>query len=216
MLNAENERWATFDCYGTLIDWNGGIRRELARVFGESRADDLLREYHEIEPRLQAGGGMRYRDVLTEGMGRLGAKGDDVTALAESLPSWQPFSEVPPALAQLRSDGWKLAILSNTDRDFIEASIASIGVPFDLAIVASEIGSYKPARRHWDEFFVRTNADRRQHVNVAASLFHDIAPAAQLGLRCVWINRSNAVSALPRTRELPNLSRLPEVLEELR
>src|SRR6266702_1863660 len=180
-------RWATFDCYGTLIDWNGGIRGELARVFGEDRADERLARYHELEPELQADGTLSYREVLTEAMRRLGAPDTDQGALAESLPNWEPFPEAPAALQEARSRGWKLAILSNTDRDFIDASMARIGVPFELAIVASEIGSYKPARGHWDEFAKRVQADR--HVHVAASLFHDVAPARELGLPTIWINR---------------------------
>jgi 2-haloacid dehalogenase len=146
------DRWATFDCYGTLIDWNGGIRGELARVFGEEQADDLLVRYHELEPKLEADGTRSYREVLTEAMRELGAPPGEEDELARSLPSWTPFPEVPAALKQARGRGWKLAILSNTDRDFIEASMAQLGVPFEVAIVASEIGSYKPALGHWQAF----------------------------------------------------------------
>jgi 2-haloacid dehalogenase len=207
--------WATFDCYGTLIDWNGGIRTVLARVFGEAAASERLRRYHEIEPGLEHDGHLSYRDVLTEAMRELGAPAASRRALAESLPSWPPFEEVPAALRALRDRGWRLAILSNTDRDYIDASMARIGVPFDLAIVASEIRSYKPAPRHWEAFFERTNADPARHVHVAASLFHDIAPAAALGLRAVWINRLDERSQLPRAAELTDLRRLSEVLETL-
>jgi 2-haloacid dehalogenase len=209
------ERWATFDCYGTLIDWNGGIRRELARVFGEERADEQLRRYHELEPELEADGRLRYREVMTEAMRRLGAPAAEQGTLAESLPSWKPFPEVPAALEVARSRGWRLAILSNTDRDFIEASMRQLGVPFELAIVASEIGSYKPAHLHWERFFAETAADRDGHVHVAASLFHDIAPANELGLRSIWINRLGEEAQPKPTRELPDLSRLPETLDEL-
>src|SRR6266550_5720249 len=181
------DRWATFDCYGTLIDWNGGIRAELARVFGEERADELLERYHELEPELEADGKRSYREVLTEAMRRLGAPDGQEDALARSLPRWRPFPEVPAALAEARAHGWRLAILSNTDRDYIEASMERLGVPFDLAIVASEIGSYKPDLGHWRAFEERIG--RAPDVHVAASLFHDIGPANQLGLRSVWINR---------------------------
>jgi 2-haloacid dehalogenase len=208
--------WATFDCYGTLIDWNRGIRTVLADVFGEAAADARLRQYHEIEPRLEHDGRLSYRDVLTAAMRELGAPAAAERALAESLPAWPPFPDVAPALRALRERGWRLAILSNTDRDYIDASMAAIGVPFDLAIVASEIQSYKPARRHWDEFFARTGAERRRHVHVAASLFHDIEPAAKLQLRSIWINRLGERSALPRDRELPDLTQLPETLALLR
>src|SRR5205823_1751604 len=165
---------------GTLIDWNGGIRGELARLFGEDRADELLARYHELEPELQADGTRSYREVLTEAMRRLGAPQSEEDALARLLPEWEPFPEVPAALREARDRGWKLAILSNTDRDFIDTSMARVDVPFELAIVASEIGSYKPAHRHWERFFEQTQAPREGHVHVAASLFHDIAPANEL------------------------------------
>lgn len=209
------DRWATFDCYGTLIDWNRGFRDVLSRVFGGTSADDLLRRYHEIEPRLEADGRRTYRQVLTDAMRELGAPAASAHLLADSLPAWPAFPEVPAALRTLRQRGWHLAILSNTDRDYIDASMAAMAVPFDLAIVASEIHAYKPAHAHWQEFFARTAADRTRHVHVAASLFHDIAPAAALQLRSVWINRLAEESPLPRAAELPDLSRLPETLEAL-
>src|SRR5213078_1958935 len=183
------DRYATFDCYGTLIDWNGGIRRELARIFGEDEADTQLRRYHELEPQLERDGKLSYRAVMTEALRQLGAPGGEEGSLAESLPSWQPFPEVPAALEEARSRGWKLAILSNTDRDFIEASKLTIGVPFELEIVAGEIGSYKPAHGHWKQFFAQAGAPKGGHVHVCASLYHDVAPATELGLRTVWINR---------------------------
>jgi 2-haloacid dehalogenase len=216
------ERWATFDCYGTLIDWNGGIRRELARIFGEDEAGWLLQRYHRIEPELQHDGRLTYREVMTQALERL-AEEEDVElsdeqrdALARSLPSWEPFYEVRGSLEEARSRGWKLAILSNTDADLIEASKSQLSVPFDETIVASEIGSYKPARAHWEEFFRRTGADRSAHVHVAASVFHDIEPANELGLRSVWINRLNEHSQSARPdRELPDLNGLADALDEL-
>jgi 2-haloacid dehalogenase len=209
------DRWATFDCYGTLIDWNGGIRHELARVFGEERADEQLDRYHELEPELEADGKLSYREVLTEAMRRLGAPVGQEDALARSLPSWQPFPEVPAALEEARGSGWKLAILSNTDRDFIDASMARLDVPFELAVVAGEIGSYKPALTHWERFYEQTGADRSSHVHVAASLFHDIGPANELGLPSVWINRLGERPGPEPTRELPDLDGLADTLDEL-
>jgi 2-haloalkanoic acid dehalogenase type II len=207
------ERWATFDCYGTLIDWNGGMRAELARVFGEARADELLRRYHVLESELEVDGRRSYREVLTEAMRRLGAPPEEEDALARSLPGWRAFAEVPEALEEARSRGWRLAILSNTDRDFIEASLARLGVPFELAIVASEIGSYKPALGHWRAFEQRVG--RRPDVHVAASLFHDVAPANELGLSSVWINRLGEEAGPEPSRELPDLTPLPDVLDQV-
>jgi 2-haloalkanoic acid dehalogenase type II len=207
------DRWATFDCYGTLIDWNGGIRRELAHVFGEEVADEKLRRYHELEPELEADGSRSYREVMTEAMRQLGAPAREEERLAGSLPGWQPFPEVPAALREAHERGWKLAILSNTDRDYIEASIERLGVPFDEAIVASEIGSYKPALGHWRAFEER--AGLPPDVHVAASLFHDVGPANELGLPSIWINRLGEKPGPQPTRELPSLSRLADTLDEL-
>jgi 2-haloacid dehalogenase len=209
------ERWGTFDCYGTLIDWNGGIRRELARVFGEDRADAQLERYHQIEPALQLGGERTYREVMTAAMAELGAPAGEEASLAAALPSWQPFPEVPGALEAARARGWKLAVLSNSDRDLIEASLAQIGVPFELAIVASEIRSYKPAHAHWLHFFEQTGAARNRHVHVAQSHFHDIGPANALGLRSIWINRYAERWEPPPSRELADLSGLSDALDEL-
>src|SRR3954467_10701100 len=122
-------RWASFDCYGTLIDWNAGIRGELARVFGEDEADTLLHRYHELEPQLEADGKLTYREVMTEAMRQLGAPAGEEGRLPRPPPSWPPFPEVPAALAELRARGWQLAILTNSDADLIEASKQLLGVP---------------------------------------------------------------------------------------
>jgi 2-haloacid dehalogenase len=208
-------RWASFDCYGTLIDWNAGIRGELARVFGEDRADERLRAYHELEPELEHDGKLTYREVMTEAMRRLGAPDEQASGLADSLPSWRPFAEVPRTLDELRRRGWRLAILTNSDPDLIEASKRHLGVPFDETIAASEIHSYKPAHEHWREFADRSCADPARHVHVAQSHFHDIVPATELGIANVWINRLGERHEPAPTRELPDLTRLPDVLDEL-
>ena len=236
------DRWATFDCYGTLIDWNAGIRAELDRVFAagagppprrggreqesgegadaavlaaQAESDERLARYHELERELERDGSRSYRDVMTEVMRRLGAPEAEADSLAESLPRWQPFTEVRPALEDLRGRGWKLAILSNSDADLIAASKELLGVPFEETVVASEIRSYKPALAHWTEFYVRTLADRRRHVHVGASLYHDIAPATRLRLPTIWINRLDEHPGPAPTVELPDLEGLPEALEEL-
>jgi 2-haloacid dehalogenase len=189
------ERWATFDCYGTLVDWNGGIRAELEKLFGVERGQELLARYHELEPEVQsANPGISYREVLTVVLERLSDETGltlpegETSALARSLPDWPVFDDVAPGLTEARSRGWRLGILSNTDRDLIDTSMRAIGVPFDLAIVAGEIGSYKPAHRHWEVFRQRVGDDVG-HVHVAQSLFHDIEPARELGIPSIWINR---------------------------
>ena len=211
-----SDRWATFDCYGTLIDWNGGIGRELERLFGAARGGELLHTYHELEPQIQREDPSRsYRNVMAVALDRLGAPAGEQDALGRSLPDWEPFPEVPAALAEARDRGWRLAVLSNTDPDLLEASLARIGIDFDLTVVASEIGSYKPAHAHWDEFFARSGADRAGHVHVAASLFHDIAPASTLGLRTIWINRLGEDAEPQPDVELRSLAGLADSLDSL-
>jgi 2-haloacid dehalogenase len=216
-----SERWATFDCYGTLIDWLGGIRDTLADLWPEHDAELLLGAYHEIEPEVQRGRGISYREVLTETLERLAHREglelaeDERAALADSLPAWPPFPEVPASLAAIREAGWRIGILSNTDPDLLDASLGLIGVPVDLRVTAAEAGSYKPAHGHWDRFFAETGAERSRHVHVGASPFHDLAPAAELGLRAVWINRLHESSEARRAAELPDLAKLPETLDDL-
>jgi 2-haloacid dehalogenase len=215
------DRWATFDCYGTLIDWDGGVRSGLASLWPLADADALLARYHELEPGLQASGERSYREVLTDVVPALAeAEGLEVppgraAALADSLPSWPPFPETTEVLRDVRERGWRLGILSNTDPEYLAASFELIGVPVDVTVTASEIGSYKPGFAHWEWFFQMTGADRSRHVHVAASLFHDVEPCAALGLPCVWIDRLGETSDLPRAGQLPDLRGLPEVLEAL-
>jgi 2-haloacid dehalogenase len=215
------DRWATFDCYGTLIDWNGGIRRELARLFGEGQADRLLTRYHELEPQIQADDpAAAYRDVMALALERLAAEEnvvlapDERDALGRSLPGWTPFPEVPAALGAAREEGFRLCILSNSDPDLIASSIAQLAVAFDDAITASEIGSYKPAHGHWRTFEQRQG--RLPDVHVAASLFHDIGPAAELGIPYVWVNRlGEQKDGYQPTREIADLAPLPGTLAGL-
>jgi 2-haloacid dehalogenase len=210
------ERWASFDCYGTLIDWNAGLGREFERLFGAARVGELLRVYHELEPKIQREDQSRsYREVMAVALARLDAPADEQDALGRSLPDWEPFPEVPAALEEVRARGWRLAILSNTDRDLLDASLVRIGVEFDLTVVASEIDSYKPLRGHWDELLARSGADRAGHVHVGASLFHDVAPAASLGLRTVWVNRLGEHAEPQPDVELRSLAGLADTLDSL-
>jgi 2-haloacid dehalogenase len=215
-------RWATFDCYGTLVDWNSGLRAELERLLGPGDGRRLLSRYHEIEPRVQSEHPARsYREVMATVLSELATEegqtlpDSERDALGRSLPSWPVFEEVPGALADARDRSWSLFALSNTDRDLLDASMRVIGVPFEGAIIASEIGSYKPAYGHWRAFYETTGADPARHVHVAQSHFHDIVPAHELGIPSVWINRLGERGEPAPTRELPTLAGLADVLDEL-
>jgi 2-haloacid dehalogenase len=195
--------------------------RELARLWPTADSEQLLERYHEIEPRVELDSALPYREVLKESLVLLAdheglvLPAHEEYALADSLPGWPVFPEVPAALAELRERGWRLVPLSNTDPELLAASTEAIGVPFDGAIVAGEIGSYKPAHGHWQAFSERFHPDPERHVHVAASLFHDIAPARELGIPAVWINRLGETSDLPRAAELTDLARLPDTLEQV-
>jgi 2-haloacid dehalogenase len=213
------DRWASFDCYGTLIDWDGGIRGTLARLWPDADEDELLARYHEIEPRVQLDGDLPYRAVLAQALRLLAdsegleLRPEEEPALAESLPSWPAVPEVPTELEELRAHGWRIAILSNTDPDLLTASLEHIGVPVDATVTAAEAGSYKPAHGHWRRLYERDDVDRARHVHVGASAYHDIAPAAELGIPAVWINRLGEESDLQRAAELRDLRGLAETLD---
>jgi 2-haloacid dehalogenase len=222
----DTERWATFDCYGTLIDWDGGIRATLAGLFGDDEADRLLVRYHELEPQVQAERYRTYREVLDLVTGMLASERGvelepgDATAMSDSLATWPAFPEVPAALAEARNRGWRLVILSNCDRDLIASSLPKLGAAFDDVIVAEDVGSYKPAHGHFLRFRETYRPDVQVHV--AQSWFHDVVPANRLGIPAIWINRlgddddpSVASAVLPDLRELPaTVSRVAASLEQ--
>ena len=171
---------------------------------------------------MQAGRGIPYREVMAETLARLAddrrpgrprRRGGRARRVAARLAGLRRGAT--PRSPRCANAGWRLAILSNTDPDLLDASLDDDRRAGRPAVVASEVGSYKPAHRHWESFFARTGADRARHVHVAASLFHDVEPCAQLGLRCVWINRLGERSALPRSAELLDLAALPDTLEAL-
>jgi len=215
--------WITFDCYGTLIDWEGGVADALVPLLPvpmERRA--LAARYIAVEAEVEHEAYRPYREVLTEASARLmRALGhplppDRRQVLPESLARWAPFPEVPAALEALRRAGYRLAILSNVDRDLLATSTARLRVTPDAVITAEDCGSYKPAPGHWERFRAETGAAAARTVHVGASLYHDMAPAAALGYRTVFINRhGEPTHAVRPTRELRDLSRLPEVIAAL-
>lgn len=219
-----SDRWATFDCYGTLADWLGGMRAALQPVAGTD-AEALLRAYHDLEPEVQAERPARsYREVLAETL-RRAADRERVElppggehALSERWHRMPVFGDVRPALTALREDGWRLAILSNCDDDLLAETVAAIDVEFHMLVTAEQTGTYKPAHGHFTRFRELAEPPPGGWVHVANSWFHDIEPAIALGLPCVWVNRdrsshdpSAASAALPDMRELPaTLRRLAE------
>jgi len=213
----------TFDCYGTLIDWERGITDALLPLLPRGTDRRAVAErYIEIEAEVEKGEHLPYREVLDRaGRRLLEEQGSPLPAgaaspLPASLPSWRPFAEVPDALRELRRRGYKLAILSNVDNDLLAASIRSIGIEPDLTVTAEDARSYKPARGHWRLFEERTGSGKADTVHVAASLYHDIRPTTSWGYRNVWIaRRIEALRGASPTRILPDLARLPGTIDAL-
>ena len=211
-------RWVTFDCYGTLIDWERGVADALAPLLpGDVDRRSLTRRYIEVEAEVEGDDYIPYREVLGRAGGALLREHgvDAPSPLAASLASWPPFPEVPAALRALRERGLRLAILSNVDRDLLETSIALLGVAPDLAITAEDARSYKPAHGHWLRFQRESGAAVEDTLHVGASQYHDMRPAAELGYRTVFIDRHAEPLLTAPTLVLRDLAGLPEAVAGL-
>ena len=189
----------TFDCYGTLIDWETGILAALATVIPAGIADEarLLTQYAEAEEAIEAGPYRRYREVAGEAMAAVArAHGveptrDDVARLGGSVGDWPAFPDSHDALARLKTR-LRLGVLTNCDDDLFAASNRRLGVDFDWIVTAQQVGSYKPDERNFRALTERLGRDgvpKERILHVAQSLFHDHAPAQRLGFRSVWIDR---------------------------
>jgi 2-haloacid dehalogenase len=191
----------TFDCYGTLIDWEAGILAALdpllAGLSPRPSRDALIAAYARHEREAEAGPYRPYREVLAivlTGLARefgFPIRADQAWSLADSLPSWPAFAETPAALARLKSR-YRLAILSNIDNDLFDAPSGSrvrLGVPIDVLVTAQEVRSYKPGRAHFDEGRRRLDLSPDRVLHIAESRFHDVTPASALGFATVWVNR---------------------------
>ena len=195
----ESIRLITFDCYGTLIDWESGMLAALRPLFsrdGHSVSDSQILElYGEIEADLEAGPYLPYRRVLAQAareIGRrlgIGVSVEEGSAFAESLARWKPFSDTVPALQSL-AKRFQLGIISNVDDDlFAETRKKLAPVEFDFVVTAQQMQSYKPAQRNFEEAVRRSGLGKDQILHAGQSLYHDIAPANALGISNVWVNR---------------------------
>lgn len=189
----------TFDCYGTLIDWEAGIitafQSEAAKDGIELRGDQIIEMYAAEEPSVESASYLSYRDVLGATAQRVAARlswelpAKRAGFLAASLPEWQPFSDTNPSLERL-ARRFHLGILSNTDDDLLAATGRHFTVDFDLIVTAQQVRSYKPALAHFNEALIR--AGDRRLLHAAQSYFHDVVPATKLGIPVVWVNRKGS------------------------
>ena len=191
------DRWLTFDCFGTLIDWRHGIRTTGELLF-PGRGQEFLDAYITLEAEVEGEGSFkRYRAVLTETTRRaarqlaLDLKPDDATALVSTIPHWPPFADVGPALTELRRDGWRFALLSNCDRDIIALTQRRLPASFDAVVTAEDVSAYKPSPAHFRLFQSTFGSSAAVWIHVAQSYFHDIKPTHEMGIARIWVNRQH-------------------------
>ena len=188
----------TFDCYGTLIDWETGLTNAFVPIFRgrgiETAGDEVLERFAVHEAAAEAGPYRRYRDVLAAALRGVTAEygveptADEIEAFSGSVGDWPAFPDSAAALARLK-ERFKLGVITNCDDDLFAASLPRLGVSFDWVVTAQQAGAYKPSTRNFELAFERIGLPRDRILHVAQSLFHDHAPAQRLGLRSVWIDR---------------------------
>jgi 2-haloacid dehalogenase len=229
VLDFERFTVLTFDCYGTLIDWETGILQAVRPVLAKHgvEADDptILETYASLEAKHEEDEYVRYevvlRMVMAEMSLRLGfdASTEDVLSLPRSLAHWKPFPDTVDALRKLKTR-YKLAVVSNVDDALFAATARALEVPFDGVITAQQARAYKPDRRIFELAFARLGVPRERILHVAQSVYHDIVPARALGVACVWVNRRKGKDGSGATRpaestpdlEVPDLRSLVEAI----
>jgi len=190
----------TFDCYGTLIDWESGMKNALVELLRKRNlsldVESLPQRYIEVELEIEREGYRRYKEVLALGVRRLFEEKDiklapqEERVFADTIITWPPFEETAEVLKRLK-ERHRLVILSNIDDDIIRHSIKLMGVEFDAVITAEQVKSYKPSHGHWKKMMEVFNLPKEKVLHVAASYVHDIFPAKELGFQTAWINRKN-------------------------
>ncbi|MGE3910497.1 MAG: haloacid dehalogenase type II [Chloroflexota bacterium] len=204
-------RVATFDCYGTLVDWEGGAGSflyQLALRHGDPdpESGDALRvRWEALQFALLQGPYRPYKQILAESLRQWaderGYPWDDADgeALVRAMRSWQPFPDTRPALLQAKAQGLRLVIISNTDRDIIEHTLKHLAVPFDDVVTAQDCQAYKPALTVFEQALTRIGEDPARILHVAFGFKYDIPPAQELGCQTAWVNRFMEAKPGPAT-----------------
>ncbi len=215
MLDFSRFEWLSFDCYGTLVDWEAGISTAVGEVLKShgirrSRAE-ILALYADMEPRVQDSQTyLEYRRVLNRVMAAIGAElgfrctESDLDCLVDTLPDWPIFPDVTGALDTLKRR-YKLAVISNVDDDLFARTAQALNVDFDAVVTAEQARSYKPNLHNFDVAAARMAVEKEAWLHVAESLYHDIGPANQLGIKCVWVHRASRGGATRQTDAVPDL-----------
>jgi len=225
----ESARLITFDCYGTLIDWETGILAVMRPLFAGKGCvfsdAQILEQYGEAELELESGPYLPYRQVLSRAVeeigSRLGVKvsSEEGQIFAESLTQWEPFPDTVAALQEL-AKRFRLGVISNVDDDLFEATRKKLQAPFDLVVTAQQVESYKPSLKNFQEALRQSGLEKEQILHAAQSVLHDIVPANSLGIRNVWVNRPSVrpgagatkAAVAKATAEVSSLAELVKLL----
>ena len=227
MLDFNRYEWISFDCYGTLVDWETGISDAVARVFARHSVrrakDEILAMFSDAEPKVQSSGEfLKYRRVLRDVLeimawgASIRLPRTEADSLSDSLPDWPVFPDATDAL-RIMQGKYKLAIISNVDDDLFAGTAANLGIAFDAVITSQQVESYKPNLHNFHFAQERMGVENGNWLHVGESLYHDIGPANLLGLDSVWVNRpdrgggSRSTDAVP-SLEVPYLSELARLM----
>ena len=216
MLDFNRFQWLSFDCYGTLVDWETGISTAVAEALAahgirRSRAE-ILRLFADAEPRVQSSPDyLEYRRVLREVMSLIGGglglqlTDSELGCLADTLPYWPVFPDAVDALNAMQTR-YRLAIISNVDDDLFARTADAMGISFDAVITSQQAQSYKPNLRNFDLARERMTVEKTEWLHIAESLHHDIGPANRLGIASVWVSRADRGGGTRHTDAVPDLT----------
>ncbi len=215
MMDFDRFDWLSFDCYGTLVDWETGISDAIASALAPhdvhmSRAD-ILALFADVEPQIQDGGKyLEYRRVLRRTMAMIGIElgiqfdQEQLGILLHTLPEWPIFPDTVESLRTMQTR-YRLAIISNTDDDLFAQTAQKLGVEFDAVITAQQVRRYKPDTLVFDNALSRMGCEKGAWLHIGESLYHDIGPANALGIASVWVNRAESGGGTRRTDAVPDL-----------
>ena len=201
MLDFDRFQWLSFDCYGTLVDWETGISDAVADSLAahdiRMSRSEILALFAEVEPQIQQGGGyLEYRRVLRRVMAMMGIRlgvqfsESEMNCLVDTIGSWPVFPDTRDALRAMKRR-YNLAIISNVDDDLFAPTADALGVELDAVVTAQQCRSYKPDHRNFQTALERMGVEKDRWLHIGESLYHDIAPANELGIASVWVNRGH-------------------------
>ncbi|MBN3723690.1 haloacid dehalogenase type II [Burkholderia sp. Ac-20379] len=223
LMGTKQPKWLTFDCYGTLIQWDEGLRHAVQTILDDRQSGSLdvtafIEAYDRYEHALEQESPFRsFREVsglgLNLALDAFGLDGSarDAEILTSSISSMPPFPEVVEALGALKAMGYRLCIVSNTDDEIIAGNVAQLGGHIDKVITAQQAGAYKPSKRIFEYTYASLGVSKDEVVHICASPHLDHAAARDMGFRCIWIDRGTGRKLLPNYSPDTTLSTLDQV-----